>query len=45
VLDGLQAEMTAAGIDVGASVDAPEEVLPEDDAVEADVAEAVAGNA
>lgn len=30
VLDGLQAEMTAAGIDVGASIEAPQEVLPEE---------------
>lgn len=34
VLDGLQAEMTAAGIDVGASTDAPQEVLPEEGEVE-----------
>ncbi len=30
VLDGLQAEMSAAGIDVGAQEDAPEEALPEE---------------
>ena len=30
VLDGLQAEMTAAGIDVGASAEAPQEILPEE---------------
>lgn len=34
VLDGLQAEMTAAGIDVGASAEAPQEILPEDGEVE-----------
>lgn len=32
VLDGLQAEMSAAGIDVGASEEAPTEVLPEEGA-------------
>jgi small subunit ribosomal protein S2 len=30
VLDGLQAEMTAAGIDVGAAAEGPQEVLPEE---------------
>jgi len=30
VLDGLQAEMSAAGVDVGAAEDAPDEVLPEE---------------
>lgn len=35
VLDGLQAEMSAAGIDVGAQETAPVEVLPEEAAVEA----------
>ncbi|HRJ61133.1 MAG TPA: 30S ribosomal protein S2 [Azospirillaceae bacterium] len=34
VLDGLQAEMSAAGIDVGASAEAPQEVLPEEGEVE-----------
>ncbi|QJE72770.1 30S ribosomal protein S2 [Aerophototrophica crusticola] len=32
VLDGLQAEMSAAGIDVGAAEEAPAEVLPEEQA-------------
>jgi small subunit ribosomal protein S2 len=32
VLDGLQAEMSAAGIDVGAAAEAPVEVLPEEPA-------------
>lgn len=35
VLDGLQAEMSASGIDVGAQEEAPVEVLPEAEAVEA----------
>ncbi|KPF86225.1 30S ribosomal protein S2 [alpha proteobacterium AAP38] len=35
VLDGLQAEMSAAGIDVGAQEVAPEEALPAEAAVEA----------
>ena len=35
VLDGLQAEMSAAGIDVGAQEEAPVEVLPEAAAAEA----------
>ncbi len=35
VLDGLQAEMSAAGIDVGAQEEAPVEVLPEEVAAEA----------
>lgn len=35
VLDGLQAEMSAAGIDVGAQEVAPDEVLPAEAAVEA----------
>jgi small subunit ribosomal protein S2 len=39
VLDGLQAEMVAAGIDVGAHEEAPEEALPEDsEATEAEAA-------
>lgn len=35
VLDGLQAEMSASGIDVGAQEEAPVEVLPEEVAAEA----------
>jgi small subunit ribosomal protein S2 len=35
VLDGLQAEMSAAGIDVGESAEAPAEALPEEEASEA----------
>ena len=35
VLDGLQAEMSAAGIDVGAAEEAPAEVMPEETAAEA----------
>ena len=34
VLDGLQAEMSAAGIDVGAAEDAPAEQLPEEETAE-----------
>ncbi|WP_207458509.1 30S ribosomal protein S2 [Azospirillum sp. SYSU D00513] len=41
VLDGLQAEMSAAGIDVGAREDAPAEALPEDgEDAEAETAQA-----
>jgi small subunit ribosomal protein S2 len=36
VLDGLQAEMSAAGIDVGSQEEAPVEALPEDAEVEAE---------
>jgi len=39
VLDGLQAEMSAAGIDVGSSEEAPAEQLPEAEAEEAAPAE------
>jgi len=34
VLDGLQAEMSAAGVDVGASEEAPDEMLPEEGAAD-----------
>jgi small subunit ribosomal protein S2 len=37
VLDGLQAEMTASGIDIGARAEIAAEVLPEDDLSEAGV--------
>ncbi|MBP2291100.1 30S ribosomal protein S2 [Azospirillum rugosum] len=40
VLSGLQAEMSAAGIDVGASEDAPAEQLPEEEGAEAEQAQA-----
>ncbi|WP_114391781.1 30S ribosomal protein S2 [Oleisolibacter albus] len=40
VLDGLQAEMSAAGIDVGAAEEAPAEVLPEEGTGEAVEAQA-----
>ncbi len=39
VLDGLQAEMAAAGIDVGASEEGPEEAVPDEAAAEAAEAE------
>ncbi len=42
VLDGLQAEMSAAGIDVGASEEAPAEQLPEVEGVEAEAEQAQA---
>jgi small subunit ribosomal protein S2 len=45
VLDGLQAEMVASGIDVGAQEEAPVEAVAEESAVEAAPAEAVAGEA
>ena len=40
VLDGLQAEMSAAGIDVGSSEEAPAEQLPEEEGAEAEQAQA-----
>lgn len=42
VLDGIQAEMTASGGDVGAAEEAPVEALPEEPAAEAPAAEAAA---
>lgn len=40
VLSGLQAEMSAAGIDVGSSEEAPAEQLPEEEGAEAEQAQA-----
>jgi small subunit ribosomal protein S2 len=45
VLDGLQAEMVAAGIDVGSREEAPAEILPEEEPVVAEGEQAPAGNA
>jgi len=42
VLDGLQAELTASGVDVGARDEAPVEVIAEEPAAEAPAAEAAA---
>jgi small subunit ribosomal protein S2 len=40
VLDGIQAEMTASGTDIGESVDVPVETLPEQAAPAAEAAPA-----
>src|SRR5918912_1149450 len=42
VLDGLQAELAASGIDVGARAELPEEIVPEEDLAEEPAPEALA---